>query len=71
MRLTQAVVPLIQIPRGHQDCVVDGGAQLNRTDDNRSDEGKRRPRIARNAEVDGNGELDDRDQYDCRLRNYL
>ena len=64
MGLAQAVVPLIEITRGHQDRVVDGGPQLNRGDNDRSDEGQLRSGVAGNAKVDGDGELDDRDQYD-------
>ena len=54
----------------HQDGVVHRGTQLNRADADGGDEGQRLPEIMRQAEVDEDGQLNDRNEQEGK-RNAL
>ena len=56
------------IPASHQDRVVNGGSQLDRSDDDRSDERKRSTCIVRKSHVDEDRALDDQDQQDRKAQ---
>ena len=62
--LVRSVVAKLLVLCCHENRIIDRRAELNRTDDNRSDKRQRRVRICRNTHVDKNGELNDRHQND-------